>query len=104
MEAMMTYAWIQDVPIDEAVYRKITARLGDEPMEGLLLHLAVRRPDGKLRYIDVWESQELCDKAFETRIHPAVYGTFQEIGFRPDGEPPREELEVVDVLRGSDLT
>ncbi|HEV2778984.1 MAG TPA: hypothetical protein VGX25_06235 [Actinophytocola sp.] len=96
----MTYAWIQDVPVGEDVYRKIVGRLGDEPLEGLLVHLVLRRPDGKLRYVDVWDSKELCDKAFQNRIHPAVHATFQEIGFRPDGEPPRDELEVVD-LRGT---
>jgi hypothetical protein len=95
----MSYAWIQDVPIDEDVYRKIIERLGDEPMDGQLLHLVLRRPDGKLRYVDVWESKELCDKAFESRIHPAVYGVFQEIGFRPGGEPARDEFDIVD-LRG----
>jgi hypothetical protein len=32
----------------------------------------VRRPDGGLRYIDVWESEEDCARAFDERIHPAV--------------------------------
>lgn len=92
----MVYAFIQDVPIDEPTYRKIVERLGPEPIDGSLLHLAVRRPDGGLRYIDVWESQEACARAFTEHIHPAVYGVFQEIGFRPDGEPPVTHLDVVD--------
>jgi hypothetical protein len=33
------------------------------------------------------------------RIHPAVYGAFQEIGFRPDAEPEKREFELID-LRG----
>jgi hypothetical protein len=92
----MVYAYTQDVPITEDVYRKIIDRLGPEPLAGSLLHLCVRRPDGGLRYIDVWESQEACARAFEERIHPAVYGVFSEIGFKPDGEPPVTRLEVLD--------
>ncbi len=64
------------------------------------MHLALARPDGGLTYVDVWESREACDRAFQERIHPAVFGVFEEIGFQPEGEPVREELEVVDVLEG----
>jgi len=92
----MVYAFTQDVPIDEPTYRKIMARLGPDPLEGSLVHLAVRRPEGGLRYIDVWESEESCERAFSERIHPAVYGVFKELGFRPDGEPPVTHLEVID--------
>ena len=90
------YAFTQDVPIDEQTYRKIIDRLGPEPLKGSLLHLAIRRPDGGLRYIDVWESEELCTRAFEERIHPAVYGAFKDIGFRPDGELSVSPLDVID--------
>ena len=86
----------QDVPIDEPTYRKIMDRIGPEPIKGSLLHLAVRRPDGGLRYIDVWESEEACTRAFEDRIHPAVHGLFAEMGFRPDGEPTMDHLDVLD--------
>jgi len=92
----MVYAYTQDVPIDEETYGKIIDRLGPEPVKGSLLHLAVRRPDGGLRYIDVWESEELCRRAFDERIHPAVYGVFKEIGFRPNGEPAVNRLDVID--------
>jgi hypothetical protein len=47
----MTYAWIQDVPIGENVYRQIKARIIDQPFDGLMLHIALRKPDGKLRYV-----------------------------------------------------
>ena len=36
----------------------IIERLGPEPIAGSLLHLCVREPDGRLRYIDVWESEQ----------------------------------------------
>ena len=96
----MPYAYQQDVPITEDVYRKIIEKLGPEPLAGLLTHVVVKREDGTLRYIDVWESQAACDKAFEERIHPAVYGVFKEIRFMPKGEPRRDLMQVVDVTFG----
>ena len=94
----MVYAWTQELPIDSDFYRRITSALGDEPMDGLLLHLAVRKPDGTLQYIDVWESKEHCDRAFAERIHPAVYAVFTEAtGAPPRVEPERHLLDVVEV-------
>ena len=89
----MVYAFIQDVPIGEDLYRKIIAELGPEPLPGQLLHLCVRQPDGQLRYIDVWESERACERAFEERIHPAVNAAFG--GSRPEGEPVLHRLDVL---------
>ncbi len=89
----MVYAYNQDVPIGEDLYRKIVAEIGPGPIAGQLLHLCVRQPDGKLRYIDVWESQRACEQAFEQRIHPAVDAAFG--GTRPDGEPAVHRLDVM---------
>lgn len=94
------YAYLQEVPIGPEIYAKVKDRLGSEPLAGLVVHLALSRPDGGLTYVDVWESREACDRAFEERIDPAVFGVFEEIGFQPDGEPGREEREVVDLLEG----
>ena len=95
----MVYAWTQDLPIDEPFYRRITEELGDAPMDGLLLHLAVRNPEGGLRYIDVWESKEQCDRAFEERVHPAVDAAFAAAtgAPRPAAEPTRTLLDVIEV-------
>ena len=95
----MVYAWTQDVPIDTEFYGRVTAAMGDEPMDGLLLHLAVRNPEGGLRYIDVWESREQCDRAFEERVHPAVDAAFG--GARPPVEPRRHVLDVVELCGAS---
>ena len=89
----MVYAFTQDVPIDEELYRRIIKEIGPEPIAGSLLHLCVRRPDGGLRYIDVWESEEACALAFDERIHPAVNAAFD--GRRPAGEPEVHHLEVL---------
>jgi hypothetical protein len=91
----MPYAYEQDVPINGDVYRKIMDRLGPAPLEGLIVHLVLRQGESSLRYVDVWESKEACDRAIEQRIHPAVFATFEEIGFRPNGEPGRREVDLV---------
>ena len=90
---MMVYAYIQDVPIGEGLYRQIIDQIGPEPMPGQLLHLCLRQPDGRLRYIDVWESQAACAQAFEERIHPAVDHAFG--GNRPAEEPTVQHLDVL---------
>jgi hypothetical protein len=90
----MVYAYTQDVPIDEPTYRRIMAELGEDSLEGSLLHLCVRKPDGSLSYIDVWESKELCAQAFRERIHPAVDRAF--VGQRPGTEPVVVPLDVID--------
>ncbi len=50
----MPYAFTQDVPIDAAFYQRVIDGLGDEAPKGLIAHLAVERPEGGLRYSDVW--------------------------------------------------
>jgi hypothetical protein len=92
--SVMVYAYTQDVPIGVELYQRIIDELGPEPMSGQLLHLCVRRPDGGLRYIDVWDSVQSCERAFDDRIHPAVDRAFG--GQRPSGEPVVEHLEVLD--------
>ena len=89
----MVYAFIQDVPIGDDLYRKIIDELGPEPVAGSLLHLCVRRPDGGLRYVEVWESEAACARAFDERIHPAVDAAFG--GNRPSVEPTVERMEVL---------
>ena len=89
----MVYAYIQAVPIGEPQYWAIIDKIGPEPIAGSLLHLCVREPDGRLRYIDVWESEEACAQAFEERIHPAVDAAFG--GQRPGTERQVHRLDVV---------
>ncbi|MEO5834449.1 MAG: hypothetical protein ABIR83_13905 [Nakamurella sp.] len=89
----MVHAYVQDVPIGEGLYRKIIAEIGPEPLRGLLVHLCVRQPGGKLQYIDVWESEQACSRAFDERIHPAVDVAFG--GERPGEEPAVRRLDVL---------
>ena len=94
----MTYAFTQDVPIDAAVYQKVLARLGDDPPKGMIVHVAIERPEGGLRYIDVWESEEDWDRFAEERLHPVVHPLLGAVfgdNFPP--EPERTPLPVIHV-------
>lgn len=92
----MVYAYIQDVPIGEDLYRRVISELGPEPLAGQLAHLCVRTPGGALQYIDVWESEEACAQAFTDRIHAAVDTAFG--GTRPDTEPTVHRLDVLHAM------
>ena len=95
----MSYACVQDVPIGWEVYQQLMAELGDAPAEGLVVHLVLRRPSG-LRYIDVWESREARQRFLDQRIHPVLPRLLVQSGIRVQGEPPLDEVEVLDVVRG----
>jgi hypothetical protein len=98
----IVYAFTQDVPIDATFYRRITDGLGEEPPTGLIIHLALARPEGGLRYIDVWESQDDCDRFSAERLHPVVHGLLAEIfGDQLPPEPERVPLPVVHAWRAA---
>jgi hypothetical protein len=92
----MTYAFTQDLPIDAGFYRRITDGLGTEPPKGLIAHLAIERPEGGLRYIDVWESEEDWDRFADERLHPVVHPLLAEIfGDQLPAEPERTPMSVI---------
>ena len=94
----MTYAFTQDVPIDAAVYGRILEQLGDEVPTGLIVHLVVERPEGGLRYFDVWESEEDWDRFAEERLHPVVHPLLSShFGEELPPEPERAPLRVIHV-------
>jgi hypothetical protein len=94
----MTYAFTQDVPIDSTFYRRIVEGIGEEPAKGFIVHIAIERPEGGLRYIDVWESEEDWDRFAEERLHPVVHGLLSEIfGNESPAEPERTPLSVIHV-------
>jgi hypothetical protein len=89
------YSFIQDVPIDAALYGRITDGLGDTAPSGLLVHLAIERPEGGLRYIDIWETEEDCDRFAEQRLHPVVHGLLAEVFGDQLPEAPRAPLSLL---------
>ena len=97
----MTYAFTQDVPIDSTFYRRILEGLGTNPPDGLIAHLAIERPEGGLRYIDVWESEAHWDRFAEERLHPVVHPLLGEIfGATLPPEPVRTPLAVIHTWQG----
>jgi hypothetical protein len=92
------YAFTQDLPITAEIWFRLKEGIGPEPIRGLLLHV-VTRQGGGLRYIDVWESKEACDRFLDERVHPVLQAAFAGPGGQIPPEPPRDELDVVDVMR-----
>ena len=98
----MPYAFTQDVPIDAAFYQRIVEGLGAETAKGLITHIALERPEGGLRYIDVWESKEECDRFGDERLHPVVHDLLREVfGDQLPDEPERTPLSVIHVWQPS---
>ncbi|HEX3622016.1 MAG TPA: hypothetical protein VHT97_06855 [Acidimicrobiales bacterium] len=94
----MTYAFTQDVPIDGNTYQRILDGLGDEPPKGLIVHVVSERPEGGLRYVDVWESEEDWDRFAEERLHPVVHPLLSgRFGANIPPEPERVPLPVIHV-------
>jgi hypothetical protein len=60
------------------------------------VHLAIERPEGGLRYLDVWETQQDCDRFTDERLHPVVHELLREIfGDELPPEPERIPLPLV---------
>ena len=92
----MTFAFTQDVPIDTTFYQRIVDGLGTEVPKGLITHLAIERPEGGLRYIDIWESEEDCERFTQERLHPVVHDLLSEIfGDNLPPEPERTPISIV---------
>lgn len=92
----MAFAFTQDVPIDAGFYQRIRDGLGPDLPPGLIMHMAVELPEGGLRYYDVWESEEDCDRWSEDCLHPVVHALLAEVfGEELPDEPARTLLPVI---------
>ncbi len=98
----MAYVFTQDVPIDAAFYARIKQGLGAEPPKGLISHLAYELPEGGLRYVDAWETEEDWTRFVDDRLHPVVHSLLREIfGDQLPPEPELHELVPVDLWLGA---
>jgi hypothetical protein len=91
------YAFTQDLPISAETWAHIKEAVGPEPIHGLIFHAVARQPGG-LRYIDIWESKEACDRFLDERVHPVLQAAFAASGADVPPEPPRDELDLVDII------
>lgn len=95
----MPYAFIQDVPANEEIYRKVRARLPENPA-GQLVHLVIKR-DGGLRYVDVWESEAAWIAFRDAHAEPAVNEVLASYGIPHDHSMVTfEPVDVIDVWTG----
>jgi hypothetical protein len=98
----MTYAFVQDVPIDAAFYARMRDGLGPEPPDGLISHVAMALAEGGLRYVDVWETEEAWDRFVDDRLHPVIHALLADVfGDDLPPEPESTPIAVVDVWTGT---
>ena len=92
----MPYGFVQDVPVNEDIYRQIRTRLGDVPPAGLIAHIVIKHENG-LRHIDVWESEQTWQTFHDETLWPAISSVLADQGIRPDpSQAVRDAVDVVD--------
>lgn len=92
----MAYVSVAEFDVDIDTHRKIIEAVGDDPIRGLIVHVAGPCEAG-VRSVDVWESKELSDRFFAERLMPAMAAL--DI---PGGPPVNfEEFDAPVVVRGS---
>ena len=90
-----TYAYVQDIAEDWEDYERLTAVLGDEVPEGLIVHVAGPTDSG-FRIIDVWESREAWERFRDERLRPAARRVAGDGALEP---PVFRDLQVKHVMR-----
>jgi hypothetical protein len=97
----VSYAFIQDVPANEAIYGQIRAKLGDVAPAGLVVHLVLKRETG-LRYVDVWDSEADWQRFRDETLEPAVGEVLAGYGIPHDHTMVSfEDIEVIDTWIGA---
>lgn len=93
------YAFIQDVPGNAAIYRRISAAMVVDQVPGLIAHIVIeQQPDG-LRYVDVWDSEEDWSAFRDGTLVPAVEQVLGELGIPHDLSRVRfDEVTVIDAV------
>lgn len=88
------------VPI--AMLDAVTAKMDVKanPPAGLIVHTAYEQ-DGRVRVMDVWESEQAFRTFQQERLTPAVQQVASENGMDPSAQPEIRVVEVHDFLRGN---
>lgn len=77
----------------ERQYGVVAGRMNEMPLaDGLIAHIALRRPNG-IQVINVWESEEQSQAAFE---RPEFQEALREAGMSPSEIQP-ENFEVLNI-------
>lgn len=92
------YAFIQDVPGNAAIYRRISAAMVVDEVPGLIAHIVIEQPAG-LRYVDVWDSEQHWTAFRDATLVPAVEQVLGELGIPHDMSQVRfDEVTVIDAV------
>ena len=77
------------------IYEQVDAKLGVEsnPPEGLIMHSA-SVVDGKLKIVDVWESEEHAERFGAERLGPAI---MEVAGEQVGGPPEPGQIEIYEI-------
>jgi hypothetical protein len=95
----MPYAFTQDMPLRKDMYTSVSDQLGDDPPQGLIVHLAFETATG-MRVVDLWESEEDFDRFTEQRLRPVMDKTLQAAGVTREslGTSDEEDLKPVEIF------
>jgi hypothetical protein len=101
----MAVAFVQEFAITDrstANYDYVNERLGDAPIDGLIVHTAgFDDESGVFRIFDVWESREQAQRFLDERIQPLIDEGPDSFPNPGNFTPPTREAyyELYDVLR-----
>jgi hypothetical protein len=77
------------------IYKQVSEKLDTEgnPPDGLIVHTA-SEVDGKLKIVDVWESQEDAERFGRERLGPAI---MEVAGDQVGGPPEPDQIEIYEI-------
>ena len=80
---------VQGQQITPEGYDAVSAKLGDEPPEGMLVQSAGAMEGGGMRILSIWESREHHERFREERLLPAMRDA---LGEEAASGPPSDEV------------
>jgi hypothetical protein len=99
----MSYAFIQDVPANAAMYAEIRAKLPAQAPTGLISHVVIEQDSG-LRYVDVWATRADWDRFRDDVVEPAVSEVLAGYGIPHDHSlVTTTDVTVIDTWLGSSV-
>ena len=77
------------------IYNQVQDKINTEgdPPEGLIVHTA-SEVDGKLKIVDVWESEEHAQRFGEQRLGPAI---MEVAGEQVAGPPDPDQVQIYEI-------
>ena len=98
MPVLMT----MEMPVTRADLEALSDQLDvrGTPPAGLIAHVATQQ-DGKLRVLDIWETQADFERFQNDRLNPLMDKFMAESGIQLDGPPPEPTFtDAFDLVRG----